>query len=510
MRILTVDIGTTNVKAAIVDEQGRVTRVASREVPLLSPEPGAAEHSPLAILGAVSETSNIVSRNSTVDAVALSCYQHGLLVVDKEFRPLTNVITHMDWRSTPYVSEIESRAEALELYRRTGCPPLFVYALPKIIWLKSVKRDVSSGNSRFLLLKDFIIAKAVGEPFIDYGNASGSQLFNIHSLKWDDLALELASISEEQLAEPVEGARVLCELKGKGAKFFGVKDGTPLVPGTFDGAAQNFGYLLEKTDEGVLNLGTTAVVRLLSGETVLDLQNMRTFCYYAASGRWAFGGSTNNGGSVLKWLRDSLGNLEVSAAELLNVNPYELLCKEAENAPPGSNGLLFIPFMAGERFPFRDPYSRGVLIGLRYDHRKSHLIRAFLEGVAFTVKALVEAIDRLGFKLVRLYGSGGGMKSRLWAEIIANATGIPIIRVKEGEHASNRGLAALAFTALGSVRDFHELNWSLEAVDTVEPEPGLVRAYDEAYSRFLEAYRQLAPLFKKWEGGETRIPSREL
>lgn len=499
--MLAVDIGTTNVKAAVIDESGGVLRAASRELTLLSPQPGAAEHSPREILAAVAETSKLAAKGLEVDAVALSCYQHGLMAVDARCEPLTNALTHMDWRAAPYVSEVERRCDPAELYRRTGCPPLFVYALPKILWLKSERLGGVAGSARFLLVKDFVVARAVGEPYVDYGNASGSQLFNISALRWDDLALGVAELSESQLAEPLEGSEVLCELPGAGAELFSVKPGTPLVLGTFDGAAQNFGFGVEGPKEAVLNLGTTAVVRLLGRTPVLDEGGMRIFCYYAAAGRWAFGGSTNNGGSVLRWLRDALSGLEVAAAEALSADPYDLLCKEAERAPPGSSDLIFIPFMAGERFPFRDPYARGVLLGLRYDHRKPHIVRAFMEGVAMVVKAIAEVLESLGFKPNRLLGGGGGLKSRLWAEIIASATRTPVARVRGGDYASNAGAAALAFKALGAVRDVSELGWKTDVVDVVQPDPTLASVYDSVYRRFAEAYRLLAPLFREWALG---------
>jgi len=498
LKVLAVDVGTTNVKAAVVDEGGRVLRAAQRELTLLSPEPGAAEHSPREILAAVAETSKLAARGFEVDAVALSCYQHGLMAVDAKCEPLTNALTHMDWRAARYVAEVERRCDPAELYRRTGCPPLFVYALPKVLWLKSERLGSAAGSARFLLVKDFVVAKAVGEPYVDYGNASGSQLFNIRALEWDDLALEVAGLDESQLAAPVEGSEALCELPGAGAELFSVKPGTPLVLGTFDGAAQNLGLGAEGLGEAVLNLGTTAVVRLLGRAPVLDERGMRTFCYYAAAGRWAFGGSTNNGGSVLRWLRDALGGLEVVAAEALGADPYDLLCGEAERAPPGSSGLIFIPFMAGERFPFRDPYARGVLLGLRYDHRKPHIVRAFMEGVAMVVRAIAEALADLGFKPARLLGCGGGLRSRLWAEIVASATRTPVARVRDGEHASNVGAAALALKALGAVRDVGELGWRAEVADVVQPDPALAEVYDAVYRRFVEAYRLLAPLFREW------------
>ncbi|MEM0308213.1 MAG: FGGY family carbohydrate kinase, partial [Thermofilaceae archaeon] len=214
MNVLAIDIGTTNVKASVVDERGRVLRVASRELSLHSPVPGSAEHSPDELLSAIRGASKEAAKSFSIEAVALSCYQHGLLVVDKDLRPLTHILTHMDCRSAPYVKLIEQACDPLDLYKRTGCPPLFVYALPKILWLKRERPHIAAQASRYLLVKDYVVAKALGDPYIDYGNASGSQLFNITAKRWDDLALQLAEVDEGQLAEPVEGAKVLCELNG--------------------------------------------------------------------------------------------------------------------------------------------------------------------------------------------------------------------------------------------------------------------------------------------------------
>ncbi len=498
LKVLTVDIGTTNVKAAVVDERGRILKVSSRELKLLTPEPGAAEHSPQEIVRAVGETAKLAAKRLEVDAVALTCYQHGLMLVDREGRPITNALTHMDSRSGPYAARVEELCDPRELYERTGCPPLFVYALPKILWFKARRPNIAREAKYFLLVKDYLVLNAVGEPYIDYGNASGSQLFNIRQLRWDDLALEIAGIAEDRLATPAEGAEVLCLLKGRGAELFGVNPGTPLVLGTFDGAGQNFGYLIEKPELAVVNLGTTAVLRALAREPLLDIKGMRVFCYYAAAGRWAFGGSTNNGGSVLRWFRDVLGAPETIVASLLEMSPYDLLTREAELAPPGSGGLMFLPFMAGERFPFRDPYSRGVLLGLRYDHRKCHIVRAFMEGVAMVLKSILLVLEELGVAPKVLVGGGGGLRSRLWAEIIANATCKQLLKVRGGEYASNKGAAALAFKALGAVKNLQELGWELEVEERVTPRPELCALYKELYREFMEAYETLAPLFRKW------------
>ncbi|RLE68588.1 MAG: gluconate kinase, partial [Thermoprotei archaeon] len=206
IRVLTVDIGTTNVKAAVVDEEGRVLKASSRELGLVTPEPGAAEHAPREILAAVSETSRLATKGLDIDVVALTCYQHGLLLADERGEPLTNSLTHMDARSGPYVKRVEEECSSEELYWRTGCPPLFVYALPKILLLRSTRPEVVEKARYFLLVKDFVVMRLVGEPYIDYGNASGSQLFNVRELKWDDLALSIAEVSEDELATPVEGA----------------------------------------------------------------------------------------------------------------------------------------------------------------------------------------------------------------------------------------------------------------------------------------------------------------
>ena len=491
--VLTIDVGTTNVKAAVFDEKGRIVKHSRKELTLLTGPGGVVEHDPREVLKAVFDTARQAAKKFDVDAISLSFYQHGLLLVDREGRPLTNILTHMDTRSAGLVRVVETSLDPSELYRRTGCPPLFVYSLPKVLWVKRSTPSIAGKARWFLLGKDYLVLKLLGEPYTDYGNASGSQLFNITSLRWDDEALRIADLGEESLPKPVEGAMVLDRISGE---RLGLKGRMDLVLGSFDGACQNFGYLSSSSDTAVVNLGTTAVLRVLTRKPVLDMDGLRTFCYYAAAGLWAAGGSTNNGGSVLRWLRDVLGELEKVIAQRTGIDPYSLLVKEASKSPPGARGLIFLPFMAGERFPFRDPHIRGVLLGLGYEHGRPDIIRAFLEGVAFTLRAILDSLVEMGVKPVRTYGAGGGFQSRLWAEIVASVTGLPVYRVRGTEYASNRGAAVLALLALGYAKSLEDLGWSVEVRDLVRPLEEQKSVYENIYASFIDAYRVLSDYFQ--------------
>lgn len=496
--ILAIDVGTTNVKSVLFNERGEALRASVAELTLLTGPGGAAEHDPRELLQAVRSTSKLAAKGERVDVVALSFYQHGLMLADSEGRPLTNILTHLDTRAARQAAWIEASGPARELYVRTGCPPLFVYALPKAMWLARTRPEIVEKARWFLVGKDLVTLHLTGEPYIDYGNASGSQLFNISQLRWDDKALEVAGLDEDRLARPVEGAAVLDSIEGEKLGFRGRAE---LVLGTFDGACQNFGYLLTSSDRVAINLGTTAVMRALTQTPVLDPAGMRIFCYYAAAGFWSSGGSTNNGGSVLRWLRDALGEPEKRLAAERGVSPYEVLVEEAGSSPPGSRGLLFLPFMAGERFPFRDPYARGSLLGLSYEHGKPDIIRAFLEGVAFTLRAILDALVASGLKPREAYGAGGGFRSRLWAEIVASAVGLPVYRVREAEYASSRGAACLALLALGHAKRPEDLGWRVEVDELVEPDDYCRLVYDESYSRFKKAYEALSG-FYRWLGDQ--------
>jgi len=488
--ILTVDYGTTNVKAALVDEEGNVVSSSFLRNTLLTSPDGSAEHNPKELFTNSLKAMRSVIRGyeHRIAAIALSTYLHGLMAIDFNEDVILNVMTHLDLRAAGYEDTYSS--SGYELYKRTGCPPIFVYPLPKILWLKSRGSHLVGGVKRFSFLKDYVIERLIGDGYVDYGVASGTQLFNVHSLRWDDLALSIAGIDEGKLPKLVEGAKVLDYVRDSVLSELSiVGERVPLVPATFDGGAQNFGLGAFTSNVAAVNLGSTAVLRLLSRGPITDSsRDMRFFTYYVADGFWAVGGASNNGCTAVDWFIKDILNLSTEALD-----------EELKESRVGSDGVLFLPFLAGERFPFRSPYLRGVFYGLKLSHRRAHLIRAILEGVSFNLRVVKEALVENGVSISEVICGGGGCKSNAWREILSSMLCLPVSTVGWEAHATNRGAALIAAKALGFVKSYEPFTYSRSKAQVInQPPQSVCRAYDELYTRYMRLYMSLKEVFKEF------------
>ena len=490
--LLGVDIGTTAVRAFAFTYNGRVVAGSKKEVRIEYPRPGWAEEDLdeiyLSTVEAVKEVAKSV--DGKVKAIGFSGQMHGLSCVDRDGKPLTRLIPWIDVRASEQVKELTAKIDGKELYRRTGCPPLFVYVAPKVLWAKKNMPEVFAKCWKILTPQDYVIFRLFGDYYTNPSLASGSQLLNINEVKWDSKVLEALEIDESILPELVEGDVVLDTLPGKAARLLGLRQGIPVALGASDGALSNVG--LGAVREGVcaVNLGSSGAVRIISKRPILD-EKMRFFCYYVASRNWLPGGAINNCGIVLRWFRDNFAEKEIEEAEKVGVDAYKLMDEEACKAPAGCEGLLFIPFMSGERFPVRDPYVRGMLFGLSLAHGKPHLIRSMMEGVTFTLRWIGEAIEehaRVDFLKI----SGGGARSSLWRQIVSDVFGKKVVRT-EVEEASTLGACMLAGIAVG---DFPNIEKAAETmvkdVEAHQPSPVDHKRLDrlfEVYKRVYECCR---------------------
>lgn len=437
-----VDVGTSSIKAALFDSRGRTVKESVVPIELSTPEAGAAEHDleQVARLAIESIRRVVSGYESGVEAVSFGSYLHGVSLLGKDRGVASGVMTHLDTRASAVQAGLSEHSRTL--YERTGCPPLFVYPLAKLLWLRL--RGLMRDAYEVSFVKDYVIYRLTGLRVIDFGTASGTGLLNIHRLKWDDLALELAGLSEEALPELTEGARVVDYVSMPEVGLGRVA----IVPGSFDGALQNIGYGVYESD-AVLNLGSTAVIRVLRREVVLDRDpRMRFFCYYAADGYTAVGAASNNGMTALEWVRRNI----------LGGAPWDEIMEEVGRVGPCSDGVYVLPFLTGERFPFRDPDIRFTVLGVGIHHGRAHIARASLEGVAFVLRAMVEALSENGILVRELHCGGGGCSLKALVEIVSNALGIPVVTYSSGlaRMASSLGAALVAMKALGHVSDLRD------------------------------------------------------
>lgn len=484
-QILAVDVGTTYLKVGRLGLDGRVYRTAVREVPVLRDERGRAEHDPETLWNRLVEAVREVMAEdpATVRWMLLSAYQLSLLPLDASGYPLTGIITLQDTRARETFPGLLERMDARTVYERTGCPPLFQYPLAKLEWLRVRQPEVFRRARWFLDAKAYLFFRLLGRPVTDYSTATATQLMDVHSLRWDPALLQLVGIAEEQLPEAVAPETRLGPLRPEAAEALGLPPDVELLAGVYDGGAVGLGLGAVAPEVGAINLGTTAMVRRVADRPVLDASpQMRLQTYYLAGRQWFPGGAINNAGSALQWVREVLG-LDASEQEAL------------AGAVEGPTDLLFLPFLTGERFPRIGPRASGVLFGLRAHHREGHLLRATMEGVAFALRLVLEALAENGLAPQRLRAGGGGTRSDLWMRILASVFGVPI-EVPEVSEPALMGSLVLARTALGIAPDLPSA--VVEGpVRVYEPVTEWVPRYQEQFLSFEALLADLERAFER-------------
>jgi len=483
-----VDVGTTNIKAGVVDADGRVLQMVQQELPLERDESGRAEHDPHLLWDTFRTVAQQVAGDYSqqISALVLSAYQLSLLAVDEQGKPLTGIITLLDTRPQQTYSRLASRMDARQLYERTGCPPLFHYPLSKLFWLKTTRPDLFAGARRFVGAKDYLIYRLTGQWVTEASLGTATQLMNLHTLQWDEVALGLLGLDAERLPEPVEADKVLASLPPEVCAQLGLPEGCQLGPGVYDGGAVaiGIGTMLEGT--GAVNLGTTAMLRVALPRPVLDGDPaMRLQTCYLACGKWFPGGAINNAGITLRWLRDNVLHID-----------YETMNREAESVSDTA-GLFFLPFLSGERNPQIGNAASGVFFGLRGYHTRGHIVRAAMEGVCFALRIVYDALQENGVTPQEIRIGGGGARSPLWMQTMANVLGIPL-QVSHVEEPALVGSAILAYTALGVYPDVVRATKAMVRTGRQYlPQQDAVEGYAKNYRFFRRLMRDLADAFKE-------------
>ncbi|MER3400669.1 MAG: carbohydrate kinase [Thermoflexus sp.] len=414
MQVLAVDIGTTRLKAGRLDLEGRLHRLAVRAIPLIQDGTGRAEHDPEAVWEQFVAAAREAAEGGApaVRWLVLSTYQLGLLPVDGEGRPLMGLMTLLDTRPRETFPGLLARMDPQDLYRRTGCPPVFQYPLAKLEWLRARRPEIFRAARWFLGLKDFLLLRLIGRPVTEPSLATATQLMNVHTLRWDPEALALVDLSAERLPEVVPPEARLGPLRPEAAAALGLGAAVEVIAGVYDGGAVGLGLGALVPGVGAMNLGTTAMIRVAADRPLLDgSPRMRLQTYYLAQGRWFPGAALSNAGLVLRWLQDVLGRRDAAPEALAEAEPTD---------------LLFLPFLAGERYPGISHQASGVLFGLQAYHGPGHLVRAAMEGVAFGMRLILEALRENGLAPLRLRAGGGGARSALWMRILASVLGVPV------------------------------------------------------------------------------------
>lgn len=496
--VVGVDIGTTSAKAVAFDLSGGVLFEGEREYPLDSPLPDRAEQDPDAILEAVLDAlSSVVDQlgraGRQTSGVAFSAAMHTLLALDDRDDPLTPSITFADNRATGQAERIRAELDGLSVHRRTGTPVHPMSPLAKLLWFREEDPETFEAAARWVSIKEYVLYRLCGDFVVDYSIASATGLFNLENLDWDEEALNIAGVSRSQLSLPVPTTHVVEGLRPEDAGRLGVDEQTPFIVGANDGALANLGLGAIDPGSVACSVGTSGAVRTVVPEPVVDEWG-KTFCYALADGMWVIGGPINNGGLALQWALDELFPELVQTAEREGRNPHELAEELAEEVEAGSGGLIFLPYLTGERAPHWNADAKGVFFGLALQHRREHLIRAVLEGVMYQMALVARALQEVAGEPTEVRATGGFSQSDLWRRIMAGVFGEEIL-FPDSYQSSCLGAALLGMKALGLIESLDAVK-SMVGIETrQEPDQDSVRTYEKLLGVFERLYERLEPEF---------------
>ena len=454
--MLGVDIGTTSTKTVAFTLDGRVVAQHAVEYPLLCTAPGMAEQDPLqiyqAVLDSIAQALQAVRAKGNHDGVALvsfSAAMHSVIAIGPDQQPLTNSITWADNRASVWAGRIKNEHDGNAIYRRTGTPIHPMSPLCKLMWLREDQPQLFAATARFAGVKEYVFFRLFGQWLVDYSIASATGLFNLQQLAWDEGALALTGVVPARLSTPVPTTHHLQGLDAAVAAQLGLPADTPFVIGANDGVLSNLGVNAIHPGQVAVTIGTSGAMRTVIDKPVTDASG-RTFCYALTPDHWVVGGPVNNGGNIFRWVRDELATAEAETARQAGIDPYDALTRIAEQVTPGAEGLLFHPFMAGERAPLWNADLRGSFFGLALHHRKEHMIRAALEGVIFNLYSILPAVEDLIGPTRRMMATGGFARSALWRQMMADIFNREVV-VPESVESSCLGAAVLGLYALGLV-----------------------------------------------------------
>lgn len=482
--VIGLDIGTTSTKAIAFNKNGIVLSEHEVEYPLHTPHHGWAEQDPLEIEHATIMALRSLMNTSKIEAdailaIGLSSAMHSLICIDEKGEPLSPSITWSDGRAANQARRLQEQNP--DLYQSTGTPIHPMSPLVKLMWMQETGYPPFHAAAKFVSIKEFLLYRWFESQLVDYSIASATGLFDSHTLNWNPDALRLAGITEDKLFTPVPPTTEIKGLNREIADKTGLRENVPFIVGASDGPLANLGIGAIQPGEVAITIGTSGAIRQLVPQAKTD-RYQQTFCYTFTESLSLIGGPTNSGGLVLKWLKELVGE---------NMS-YDSMSALAASAPAGSDNLLFIPYLNGERAPIWNSNARGNLFGLSMQHKKEHLVRAGMEGVIFSIFHVGQALERLAGKPQKIMASGGFARSPLWLQILADVFNQPV-DVPLSHQSSAWGAAWLALYSIGEVD-------SLEAIKKHIPMQGHFTpnlANHHTYMKMFSLYKELSETIDK-------------
>jgi len=491
MLLLGIDVGTGGSRAVVINETGQIVASATVEhEPFASPLTGWAEQDPddwwRASVAAIREVvSRDNARSEDIAAVGLSGQMHGSVLLNERDEVVRPALIWCDQRTDKQCEQLTQQIGAEQLIKLTCNPALTGFTLPKMLWVRDNEPEAWQQVRSVLLPKDYVRFRLTGDKATDVADASGTLLLNVAERKWSDEMLAATEIDVSLLPTVFESPEITGTISSSAAELTGLRAGTPVVGGAGDQAGGAVGIGIVQPGAVSATIGTSGVVFAATNSPALDPKGrVHTFCH-AVPGRWHVMGVTQGAGLSMRWFRDQFG------AGMGEGDPYDRMTEEAAQVESGSNGLLWAPYLMGERTPHLDPHARAALVGLTASHTRAHVIRAIMEGVAFSLRDSFEIFNEMQVPVETIRLGGGGARSALWRQIQADIYGRAVATV-EAEEGAAYGVAMLAGVG---VRTWPSVDAACAAVvrtrDRVEPEAKSKKTLDRQYKTYQAMYPAL-------------------
>lgn len=487
--IIGIDIGTTNIKSVIITTSGELVNEFDQSHELHSPQTGYKEQDPEKILTSVitiiKKSLESLRADHVAKAISFSSAMHSVMAIDKNGNALTPLITWADTRAHKIAHDLKFTEQGKRIYEKTGTPVHAMSPLCKIAWIKKEQPHIFQNAAKFISAKEYIFFRLFNQLIIDHSIASATGLFNIETLDWDPEALEFAGITNSQLSDPVPITTSLTDLNEIYQTQIPLSNQTLFIIGGSDGCMANLGSFAVNNNEAAITIGTSGAVRRLSSKKIIDDQQ-QSFQYRLDESVYIIGGAINNGGIALQWFLgqfydDNIGKKDIST-----------IVEEIKKVPAGADGLVFLPYVFGERSPVWDASATGTFSGISSHHTKTHFLRAVIEGICFSLLQVMKMVEKNGPPINTVFASGGFIQSEIWVQTLTDILQKKIT-INTGVDASALGAAFVALKKLGFIDQWTDLKNYFNGRKEYWPDLNVTEIYQNNY----QVYETLYPNLQK-------------
>jgi xylulokinase len=499
--VLAHDLGTTGNKATLYDRDGALIASSFFAYGTRYDQVGWAEQNPQDWWQAVCDSTRALLKSvpglraDEIGCIVFSGQMMGCVPLDKHARPLRNAIIWADQRAVEQERWLAERVSPEEVYRITGHRLSASYSLPKMLWLRDHQPDIYRQTYKFVHAKDAMVARLTGKFVTEPSDGSSMNLYDLEQGAWSSRIIDAANLNPDQLPDIVRSIDVVGELLPDAAEAVGLTPGTPVVIGGGDGACAAVGAGVVTEGAAYNYIGSSSWIALTSAKPIYD-PDQKTFTFgHIIPNMFMPTGTMQAAGASYQWTRDNLAPMEAKAAEELGISAYEIINLGAEKSPVGANGLIYLPYLMGERSPRWNPRARGAFIGLTIRHTRRDMVRAVLEGITFNLRVILDCFRKQGAQIDAMRVIGGGARGRFWNRIMADIYGMPVHRMSILEEATSMGAAVAGGVGVGIYKDFSIIAQMNHIAETIQPDPAAQAQYERIYPIFEATYNALLPIY---------------